>query len=224
MGAGERFAGAGIALGPDLAAGDAFFADLDEDGVAWDLIGIKGRRRGEMLVAGEEEVLGEAFAIDRDLIEGALELIAGGSAIAAADHDVIGIGDGRPGGLAAHVPGALRDAGAIDVGDDGVGLAKGVGEGEMVPVAIGVESFGSGPAMVFRILAGGAEEESGERVSFVALKAEGPVLVFGSEGLVPVPALANEVGEGIRGDGIEGNPSFDGDGVIVGEAKRRGVR
>ena len=161
-------------------------------------------------------------AVDCDLIDGTIQLVCGGTAIAGPDDDVVGVGDRGTGCFSAQIPTPLSDAGAIDVGDNRFGIPEGVGEGEMVPSTIGVEAFGCRPAMVVRLCAGGAEEESGESVSFVAFETECPVLVFGCEGFGLVPSLANEVGEGIRGDGIEGNPSFNGNGFAIRKAERRG--
>lgn len=141
VGADKFFRGDRLFFGPGFSGGNAGGGDFDEDGIGRNEGGVEAAGWGEVEVAGEEDFFGDDFMVDGKVVEGSMEGVGGGTAVSGADGEVVGVGDGRVFGGAAHVPGALLNADAIDEGDDGFWFSEGVAEGEVVPVTVVCEAL-----------------------------------------------------------------------------------
>src|SRR5262249_47010533 len=172
------------------------------------------------LVAGGERVLGQGGAPDRHVVEPAGKGVAGPAAVAAAQHEIVGVADGRPLRRPAQVP-RPRGGLAIDVGAEAFRLAEDVSDGNVVPAG-GGETLRGRPAVPLGLLAvarRAGEQEAETLAGFVAEQAEGVVLVLLRKAVPAVAALADQVGVTALLQLIDAHPRLQCDRVAPAETQ-----
>lgn len=210
---------------PTIVSGK-FFGDGVEDssgGYVAEIGHPLGKRGDDLRTANATETRGDGFfveenSMDGDGVERALETVAGIARERGTDPDGIIIDHGRFLSGAPHVPNTGGRL-SVDPAPNGIGFTKAIRNGDVVPACFGVEAtVGSPTVPVFGACAGlGREEEAEFRDAVRCDDPERPVLIVAGEVGVSGSSLADDIGGAAIAGLILIDPSFEGDGITIGE-------